>query len=187
MKQFLMEKTKYIREPWRLRVHLAYLLLIIFSLTADPQGNFFWIGSGLIIIGLLIRAWASGIIKKDDELATDGPYSLCRNPLYVGNFMIGYGFSFINGHPASFIAITVYFLIIYPFTLRKEETKLEKFFGDDFIAYRSQVRRFIPRLTPYTKLGGWSLHQYLVDNKDFLNETAVLLLWFWTIWQFLPA
>ncbi len=185
MLEFLKKKKKYLKEPWRLRVHLAYLLIISFALSAtDPRSPYYWIGTGLIFVGVAIRAWASGIIKKDNELATDGPYSLCRNPLYVGNFLIGYGFCFINSHPLSYLAITAYFLLIYPFTIKKEEQKLQRFFGQSFTNYRASVRRFIPRLTPYSRLGGWSLRQYLIDNKDFLNEGAVLLLWIYTAYHF---
>ncbi len=185
MKSFFANKIKYLREPWRLRVHLAYFFIVIFALSANPEGAFFWTGSLLIPGGLMIRAWASGIIKKDDELATEGPYSFCRNPLYVGNFMIAYGFCFINGNPLSFLVITAYFLLIYPFTIRKEEGKLNKLFPKQFAEYRSSVRRFIPRLTPYTSPGGWNLHQYLIDNKDFLNEGAILIFWIYTIYIYI--
>lgn len=185
MKKFLQKKKKYLKEPWRLRVHLAYLLVIIFALSARPESPLFPIGSLLIWAGIIIRAWASGIIKKDDELATNGPYSLCRNPLYVGNFLIGYGFCFVNGNPVTFGLITAYFLLIYPFTIRKEEQKLGRFFEEEFNEYSRNVRRFLPRLTPYSSLGGWSPYQYFVDNKDFLNEGAVLIFWGYTLYGYL--
>lgn len=183
--EFIADKKKYVEEPWRLRVHLAYLLIILFAFSAEPATPWFTAGSVMLIFGVLIRAWASGIIKKDDELATGGPYSLCRNPLYVGNFLIGYGFCFINGNPLSFVALTGYFLLIYPFTIRKEERKLARIFSEEFEEYRKKVNRFWPRLSPYTSIRGWKPYQYFVDNKDFLNEGAVLLLWFYTAYLFL--
>ncbi len=183
---FLRDKLKYIREPYRLRVHLAYVLLVVFAWAAEPGPTGFWSGTVLVGLGVLIRAWASGIVKKDEELAVEGPYSLCRNPLYVGNFSIGYGFCFINGNVWSFVALTLYFLLIYPFTVRKEERKLEEFFGREFDRYRREVRRFIPRLSPYRSLGGWSPYQYFVDNMDWLNEGAVLLIWLYTFSLYLP-
>jgi len=177
MYEFFKDKKKYIREPWRLRVHLAYVLMILFAVTADPVLLSFWIGTGMIAAGITIRAWASGIVKKDEQLAVEGPYSLSRNPLYVGNFLIGYGMCFLNGGYWAFGVITVYFVSIYPFTIRKERRKLKQLFGDEFEEYREHVPLFIPRLTPYDTLRGWSLKQYLVENKDVLNEAAVVLCW----------
>ncbi len=186
MKEFFRDKKKYLKEPWRVRVHVAYLLVLIFALSARPETYKFYLGSGLIWLGILIRAWASGIIKKDNALATDGPYSLCRNPLYVGNFAIGYGFCFINGNPITYVLITAYFLLIYPFTIQKEERKLARLFPDEFAFYKNKVHRFLPRFTPYSTLKGWSAHQYFIDNMDFLNEGAVLIFWAYTsyLYQF---
>ncbi|MFP4686591.1 MAG: methyltransferase family protein [bacterium] len=185
MLNYLKKKKKYLKEPWRLRVIMAYFLLIVFAFSAGPVYPYFWIGTAMIAGGILIRAWASGIIKKDNELATEGPYSLCRNPLYVGNFLIGYGICAINGHWWSFGLLTAYFLLIYPFTIRKEERKLSKYFKAEFTDYKRNVRLFIPRLKPYKTLAGWSPYQYFVDNKDFLNEGAVILLWLYTLHIFL--
>jgi protein-S-isoprenylcysteine O-methyltransferase Ste14 len=185
MIDYLKKKKKYLKEPWRLRVNLAYFLMIVFAVSARPIEPYFWIGTAMVAAGVIIRAWASGIIKKDDELATEGPYSLCRNPLYVGNFLIGYGICAINTHWWNFGLLTAYFLLIYPFTIRKEERKLNRLFQEDFAAYKEKVRRFIPRLTPYKTLFGWSPYQYFVDNMDFLNEGAVIILWAYTFYIFI--
>lgn len=177
MIEFIKSKKKYLKEPWRLRVHLAYLLMILIAVSATPIYVYFVAGTAMIGAGILIRAWASGIVKKDKELAVEGPYSLCRNPLYVGNFLIGYGMCVLNTQWWSFVVLTLYFILIYPFTIRKETKKLADFFGEEFEQYREEVPLFIPRLTPYKTIRGWSAHQYFVDNKDFLNEGAVLLCW----------
>ena len=44
-------------------------------------------------VGLLLRAWASGHIRKNDALAISGPYAYTRNPLYLGSFILGLGFT----------------------------------------------------------------------------------------------
>lgn len=185
MASFLRDKMKYVREPYRLRVHVGYGLLIWFTATALPTLPWFYVGSGAIVLGLLIRAWASGIVKKDQELATEGPYSLCRDPLYVGNFLIGYGFTAVHGQLWSVAVLTLYFLLFYPPTLRKESRKMQDFFGEEFERYRREVPRFVPRLTPYKTLSGWSFHQYFRENKDYLNESAVLICWLYTLYVFL--
>src|ERR1700742_2378122 len=49
-------------------------------------------GVGWIIAGLLIRLWSNGYAIKNDKLTTSGPYAFVRNPLYVGTFLIAFGF-----------------------------------------------------------------------------------------------
>lgn len=185
MTEFWSDKVKYLREPWRLRVHLAYLLVILFSLFSNPSYPLLEIGAGMVVAGLLIRAWSSGIVKKDEELAVEGPYSLVRNPLYVGNFFIGYGFCFVQGAWWSFVLISVYFVLIYPFTIQKEEQKLSRYFPDEYEDYCRNVGRFIPRITPYSRLGGWKPNQYFVANKDWLNEGFALLFLLFPLYNYL--
>jgi protein-S-isoprenylcysteine O-methyltransferase Ste14 len=177
MIDYLKDKTKYIKEPYRLRVYFGYILIIIFSFNANPSYTRFYIGTAGVFLGIIIRAWASGIVKKDESLAVEGPYSLCRNPLYVGNILIGYSFVIFQGELWSLIALTAYLLLFYPMTIRFEEQKMENLFGDEFNRYRREVPLLMPRLTPYETLRGWSFYQYFVENKDVVNEGLVLVFW----------
>ncbi len=187
MIDFFKDKTKYIKEPRRLRVHVGYILAIAFALTANPARIRLYFGTVGILLGVLIRAWASGIVKKDESLAVEGPYSLCRNPLYVGNILIGYAFVTIQGEPWSLITLTAYLLIFYPVTIRYEENKMESLFGEEFHKYRREVPVLVPRLTPYTTLKGWSFKQYFLENKDIVNESFILILWGYTVFQFVST
>ena len=45
----------------------------------------------MALAGLAVRAWAAGVIKKDQELTTSGPYAFTRNPLYLGSLLLGSG------------------------------------------------------------------------------------------------
>lgn len=185
MTDFLKDKLKYLKEPYRLRVHLGYVLIIALAVTATPTATGFALGTTGIGLAVVIRAWASGIVKKDEELAVNGPYSLCRNPLYVGNILIGYGFAAIHGEPWAYAAVTVYLLLFYPYTIRREAQKMENFFGEEYEKYREEVPVLIPRLTPYSTLSGWSFQQYFSENKDYVNESLVLLFWGYTLYRFL--
>ncbi|MFB6347618.1 MAG: isoprenylcysteine carboxylmethyltransferase family protein [bacterium] len=185
MKEFLKDKVKYIKEPYRLRVHLGYILIIALAVTAEPIKPLFVTGSVAIGIGIIIRIWASGIVKKDEQLAVEGPYSLCRNPLYVGNILIGYGFGAINGQLWGVILLTAYLLAFYPYTIIRENRKMKRLFGDEFEDYKDEVPTLIPRLTPYSTLGGWSFSQYFWENKDFVNEGLVVLFWGYTTYLYL--
>ena len=43
--------------------------------------------------GLWLRAYASGYVKKNQELTVTGPYAHTRNPLYLGSMLIAAGFA----------------------------------------------------------------------------------------------
>ena len=96
--------------------------------------------------GVWLRAYASGYVKKNTELATTGPYAYTRNPLYLGSMMIAFGFAAAAGSWVILITLAVLFGVIYWPTIRGEEAFLrEKFAGFD--AYAKQVPRLLPRLT----------------------------------------
>lgn len=185
MTDFLKDKLKYLKEPYRLRVHLGYVLVITLAATATTPATGFALGTAGIMLAIVIRAWASGIVKKDEELAVNGPYSLCRNPLYVGNILIGYSFAAIQGELWAFAVVTVYLLLFYPYTIRREARKMAEFFEEEYEEYREEVPVLIPRLTPYSTLSGWSFKQYFTENKDYVNESLVLLCWAYTLYRYL--
>src|SRR5258705_6417904 len=81
----------------RLRVPLGFLFTIVFLVFAKPTALTIAIGGAIAFIGVTIRAWSSGHIRKAKELAVSGPYAYTRNPLYVGSFILGIGFTVAAG------------------------------------------------------------------------------------------
>lgn len=97
--------------------------------------------------GALFRWWATLYIggRKHQELVVDGPYSICRNPLYLGSFLLAFSIAFFL-HSVTFaigllIALPIYLGITVPW----EEAKLQDIYGDAFASYRERVPKFIPR------------------------------------------
>jgi hypothetical protein len=97
----------------------------------------------------LLRAWASGHIRKNDALAVSGPYAYTRNPLYLGSFILGLGFTIGSGRWWLGILFAALFLGIYLPVMRVESATLAELFGKTFRAYADAVPLFLPRLTPY--------------------------------------
>ncbi len=97
--------------------------------------------------GLFVRMWATRSIagRKAKEVVCYGPYSLCRNPLYVGTFMMILSLAFflksLTFVAAAFLVITHYCAVIVPL----EEHFLRDQFGAVFIKYCETVPRWIPR------------------------------------------
>lgn len=128
----------------RIRVPAGFAYAGVFLYLARPQLFQAWAGIVLAAIGLGIRIWAAGYLKRDAELAVDGPYAWIRNPLYFGSFLLGLGFSLASGRPALLVAFAILFLAIYLPVMKKEEEELVRKFGAQFDRYRQQVPFFWP-------------------------------------------
>jgi hypothetical protein len=98
-------------------------------------------------MGVLIRALASGHVRKNEALATSGPYAYCRNPLYLGSIVIGIGFAIAARRWEIAAAMALMFAVIYLPVIRGEEAWLGAHFRD-YAAYALAVPRLFPRFTP---------------------------------------
>ncbi len=99
--------------------------------------------------GLALRAWATGHLRKNDALATTGPYAYTRNPLYLGSFVIGLGFTIAAGRLILGLVFAVLFLGIYVPVMRVETKTLDELFGKDYQDYAGAVPLFLPRVNAY--------------------------------------
>lgn len=133
----------------RWRVPLGFLCAALFILFARPRPITLAAGAPISLIGLLLRAWGSGHLRKNDALAMSGPYAHTRNPLYLGSFIMGLGFTIASGRLWLGVLFIALFLGIYLPVMRVESATLEQIFGQGFQEYAGAVPVFLPRLTPY--------------------------------------
>jgi protein-S-isoprenylcysteine O-methyltransferase Ste14 len=138
----------------RWRVPLGFLAAPLFLLLAEPSAPTLAAGGAVALVGLLVRAWASGHIRKNDALATSGPYAHTRNPLYLGSFVMGLGFTVAaSGRWWQFAVLgalfAALFLGIYVPVMRVEAQHLAAKFGGEFEAYARAVPLFLPRATAF--------------------------------------
>jgi protein-S-isoprenylcysteine O-methyltransferase Ste14 len=146
----------------RIRVPAGFALAPLLFISAHPSPGSLAAGAFVAVIGLAIRAWASGHLNKNQELATSGPYGHTRNPLYLGTFLLGMGVAIGSG-AAWFVAVfaTVYLVIYVPVMLAERDT-MRDLFSDEYEEYGKHVPLFVPRFTPY---GGHSAHSYAAQLK----------------------
>lgn len=137
------------RTVQRIRVPLGFIFAAVFLIFAVPTPLTIAIGAGVSIVGLLIRAWASGHIRKAATLAVSGPYAFTRNPLYVGSLLMGLGFTVAAGVWWLAVLFVVLFIGIYLPVMRVEQDDMVTIFGQEFEEYRANVPMLIPRLTPW--------------------------------------
>jgi protein-S-isoprenylcysteine O-methyltransferase Ste14 len=133
----------------RWRVPLGFLCGALFLWFARPSWRTLILGGVVALIGLALRAWSAGHIRKNAALATSGPYSYTRNPLYLGSFLLGVGFTIAAGRWFLAIPFAALFLGIYYPVMRVEASDLAKLFGEDYQRYADAVPLFLPRLSPY--------------------------------------
>jgi protein-S-isoprenylcysteine O-methyltransferase Ste14 len=102
----------------------------------------------LLIVAALGRLWAYAHIggRKNQQLCCEGPYALCRNPLYFFSFVgvAGAGLALQNLLLAT--AGSAAFLLYYAWVIRSEEQRLLTLFGPDFVTYCGRVPRFWPKI-----------------------------------------
>lgn len=136
-----------------LRVRAVWILVIPFLWVATPTPRLLLIGGTIALLGLGIRNWAAGCLHKEKELATGGPYSYTRNPLYLGSLLLGVGVTVAGGSWVFFALFLTFFVLVYGRTIRVEGSLLGGLFGDDYRDYAKGVPLLIPRLTPYRRSG----------------------------------
>ncbi len=140
------------------------------------------VGFSVAFIGLALRAWSSGHIRKNQDLAVSGPYSRTRNPLYLGSFIMGLGFTIASGIWWIALLFIAMFIGIYFPVMRIEARELTKIFGDEFEAYAEKVPLFFPSFSGYGSSGkGFELSLYLRYREyqaaiGFVFIAAVLVL-----------
>ena len=132
-------------------------ILLMMLYFARPNSPYFFLGIILIAIGEIIRlrsvSFAGGETRTMNvgasSICKSGPYSIVRNPLYIGNMMIYVGFAFVAGsvYVVTISLITlIYFLIQYSLIISLEEEALEEKFGDEYITYKKLVPSILPRI-----------------------------------------
>ena len=155
---------------------------------ADGQPWLVWVISAvslvLIAAGEALRIWAVGHSGKTTRaktlkapaLATGGPYAVVRNPIYVGNFLLGLGFVGLTRIAWVWVAYAIFFYAQYRLIVSIEEQFLEGKFGDEYREYKKRVSRFVPNLARLGSAGtpGEAFNWYGVKGEKWtlLNMAA---------------
>ncbi|HPC08006.1 MAG TPA: isoprenylcysteine carboxylmethyltransferase family protein [Smithella sp.] len=165
----------------RIFVVLLFVLLCFSSSQWEEEAYFvtavlFFIGVILVAIASLGRLWCSVYIAgyKTDHLITQGPYSMCRNPLYFFSILGALGIGFASETLLIPLLIFIAFVIYYPSVIRSEEAGMMKLHKNEFAMYMQKVPRFFPKLSLLNEP-----EEYIVRPK-VLKRHIFDALWF--IW-----
>jgi protein-S-isoprenylcysteine O-methyltransferase Ste14 len=172
-----MSDSKIVQTLYGLRVRVGPLLVVGVFLAARPTVRSLLIGAGIAFLGLAIRAWAAGHIQKEKTLAISGPYRHTRNPLYVGNFVLGIG---VTAAAATWWALglfLLYFGLFYPPVILEERERMKRLFPAAYAEYTSRVPLFFPRFKPARGINAgpfrWALYKKNREPRALVGTAIV--------------
>jgi len=103
-----------------------------------------------VLLGVLSRVWAQQHIRfrlnEKRHLATTGPYSFIRHPLYVANTLICLGMTFASELLWMAPVTLLWCAVLYATVARYEEQRMLRKYGAVYGEYMERVPRWVPRL-----------------------------------------
>jgi len=128
----------------------------------------------LVAVATAGRLWCSIYIRghKSKVLCQDGPYSICRNPLYAFTFLGAMGVVIASDSISVIIGFASISCFYYFLVVKFEEKRLVRLFGREYEIYCSRVRRFWPNFRNY-----WSREQ-VETNTHLISRAIVKNMWF---------
>jgi hypothetical protein len=161
------------------RQGLGLVIMLVYSLLAAPRLLSFVVGAMLAVLGMLVRLYASGYIIKNKQLATDGPYSLVRHPLYTGNLLMVIGFTFASGQWWTIPVSALFWWFYYPPAIEYEDRKLRDIFGEEWEQWSQTVPAVVPVSLKLRAAEAWSFATSLRQNAEPVIVLYTLgLLWY---------
>jgi protein-S-isoprenylcysteine O-methyltransferase Ste14 len=150
-----MEKKRKLIPPVYLLISLIVMVLMqrflpLYQFLEAPDA---YAGIVLVLLGICVAAISAGLFKQADTgiepfskattLVTIGFYRFSRNPMYLGMFLMLLGFAFLMGGVGALLPLPVFMLVIRNHFVLAEERFLEATFGQQYLDYKYQVRRWI--------------------------------------------
>jgi len=165
----------------KLRVALALLMAVVLIWFARPE--WFWWAVGVALCGECIQLWAASCLEKNLVFRPRGPYTLVRNPMYCGRFLVVLGQLIVLGNPWFLYLAPAYVFVFCYYVIgrvRREEETLAELFGADYVAYREHVPRFFPNpFRPYQVHDSvWSFRWELVTRNHEERNLFGLIFFF---------
>ena len=97
-----------------------------------------------------LDAFDHEIGPRTRRLMTDGPYRICRNPMLLGVFVFYAGLQILLLSWRSLLLFIVFILIML-YQVKKEEQRLERDFGQEYLEYKKTTGAFLPGFNSFKK------------------------------------
>jgi len=133
---------------------IARLLSALYPWRALLDLRVVWLGIALVVLGAALSTWALLLFRcegtelnptseRNTSLVVRGPFSVTRNPMYLGLVIVTVGIAFWVGRLPMFAVPVLTFATASCVHIPFEEDKLRREFGAAFDDYRRRVRRWI--------------------------------------------
>ena len=132
---------------------LGLLLHYLYPVKFLPAAISVWSGVLLILISVLMvlsallafrRVGASpDVHKPTTAISTDGIYRWSRNPMYISLALLYLGIAAWVNSLWILLLLVPMLVVVDQGVVKREERYLEKKFGDEYLRYKSHVRRWI--------------------------------------------
>ena len=161
----------------------AIITALLLAIMAVSQSIGAWIaglqttGLLLILLGIAGRVWCTAHIggRKFTSLVTSGPFSLCRNPLYLSSLLAVFGAGLQSGSILFGVLAALCFMVVIGGSVLREEAALSQRFGDAYADYCRTVPRYWPGLSSWRSDLGEPVPTRLV-LRTALEGSAFLLM-----------
>lgn len=128
----------------RLRVTAGFVMVGAFAWFAHPDATSLGVGLAFSACGLALRAWAAGHLAKDQRLATSGPYSFTRNPLYLGTLITALGLAIGARSVGLALLFSGLFALVYLPAIELEEQHLTAILPG-YAEFAARIPLLLPR------------------------------------------
>ena len=101
----------------------------------------------------MLNGWFLRTMRKTDvpirtdkpvpRLTTEGPFRYSRNPSYLALAMIYAGIAFLLNSLWTILFLPLVVVVMQREVIGREERYLERAFGEEYLAYKAQVRRWV--------------------------------------------
>ena len=162
----------------RLRVPLHFVLAIPVLVFAHPRATLLGVGGALVVVGLAVRAWAAGHLRRERPLTTSGPYAYVRHPLYLGSAFLLAGFAVASGRAWLAAVVALYFVLFFVPVLRREERERRALAPELYAPYAAAVPALFPYRGAYKSPGGAARFEWQTfrANREWRAALGCLLL-----------
>jgi len=132
-----------------LKLRIPIALAVVGLVVASAEPAWFLPALAVSLAGEALQLWCFGTLHKKQGLSANGPYALCRNPMYIGRYFLILGILMLPGIPWILLPFTVLYYFYMLNRVRREEETLRGIFGEEYEAYCAEVPRFLPATKPF--------------------------------------
>ncbi|MEO7851608.1 MAG: isoprenylcysteine carboxylmethyltransferase family protein [Rubrivivax sp.] len=168
----------------KMRVPIGIVVIVLLAPFVQRQ----WLLAGFVVsmLGEFIQIWCFASLDKNATLTIRGPYTMVRNPMYLGRYFIVLGFLMLAAQWWLLLAFTVVYWLYMDTRVQREEAHLRPIFGAPYDDYCAQVRRFMPGWPQAGKPVAYWNGALFSQNNAGTNLLATLAVWAlvaaWTLW-----